>query len=369
MTYYTRSGSCFFITKKENLQISDRLETAVYILKYSQQNGFYLEKTNRFELPNKIYGNTSTYKDRIIKTFLDRADSTGVLLSGTKGSGKTLLVKVISEAGFDPKNQWPTIVISEPFTGEAFLSFMTSIDQPCVVIFDEFEKVYGSCYAEQVEEIGDKQNAVGGQESLLTLLAGVFPTKHLFLLTCNDEWKVSDNMKNRPGRLYYRISYKGLDGDFIRQYCNEKLIDKSKIQSVYVLSLMFEDFNFDMLQGLVEEMNRYGESADEVIKILNVKPVEETISASYDVELIANDGKKPTIAYYHKVYRSNPLLHEEIGINYETRDGESVVIFNRSHLIKVTKGSIIFKNEDGWTASFTKNQQRHTDYSKVLNEY
>ena len=55
------------------------------------------------------------------------------------------------------------------------------------------------------------------QDAMLTLLDGVYPAKMLFLLTTNDKYKVSNHMRNRPGRIYYVIDFEGLSSDFIRE--------------------------------------------------------------------------------------------------------------------------------------------------------
>jgi SpoVK/Ycf46/Vps4 family AAA+-type ATPase len=96
----------------------------------------------------------------------------------------------------------PTIVINQPLVGKKFNSFLQTISQPSIILFDEFEKVY-----EQSAE----------QEAILTLLDGVYPSKKLFLLTCNDTAKINSNMKNRPGRLFYFLKFKGLDQRFFRE--------------------------------------------------------------------------------------------------------------------------------------------------------
>ena len=152
-------------------------------------NQLYLEGIEVFDIQGKIYGDTVKRAERILYSFMDRPSGTGVMLTGEKGSGKTLLAKMLSFKGYE--QDIPTIVINQPWCGEAFNAFIQSIEQPVIVLFDEFEKVY------------DQDD----QEQMLTLLDGVYPSKKLFVLTCNDKWRVNAHMRNRPGRIFYSMEY------------------------------------------------------------------------------------------------------------------------------------------------------------------
>jgi hypothetical protein len=152
---------------------------------------------------------------------------------------------------------------------------MQSLSQPTIVIFDEFEKVYS-------EE---------AQEDILTMLDGVFPSKKLFLFTCNNKWKVNQHMRNRPGRVFYYLEYSGLDAKFIREYCEDNLKNKENIDSVVVLSHMFDHFNFDMLASIVEEMNRYNENAHQAISMLNARP-EFSAKQTFTATLTVGNSKR-----------------------------------------------------------------------------
>jgi SpoVK/Ycf46/Vps4 family AAA+-type ATPase len=194
------------------MDLHEKLPPGNYVVKQDPFENLYLEHTEDFEIPAKLYGDTTRNADRIINSFWQRGKSTGVMLVGEKGSGKTLLSKHICVEL--AKQDVPTIVINSPWHGDKFNTLIQTIEQPAIIMFDEFEKVYDP------EE----------QESLLTLLDGVYASKKLFMLTSNDKWKVDSHMRNRPGRIFYMIDFKGLDAEFIREYFSRRSPNRLEFQ-------------------------------------------------------------------------------------------------------------------------------------------
>lgn len=298
MTYFLKRGNCWNAADEANIDIHDALPAGNYTIKMNPQTEqFYFEEVDLFTLNHKVYGDALRNTDRIMNTFNDRPATTGVMLTGEKGSGKTLLAKSLSIACHTLGI--PTIIINTDWHGEQFNTLMQSIQQPCMILFDEFEKVY------------DRET----QPAILTLLDGVFPSKKLFVLTCNDKWRVDEHMRNRPGRIFYLLDFKGLDVDFITEYCQENLNDKGQIENVCRCSTMFSEFNFDMLKSLCEEMNRYNETAQEAIKMLNAKPQTDD-GGRYEVQLKINGAVVPEDSYDPTEWTGNPLSRERFAIDF-----------------------------------------------------
>ena len=136
-SYFLKSGNTYTVSSKEAMDLHEQLPAGNYVVKQNPlTKQFYLEQIDSFEIKGKLYGNTTRHADRILNTFKDRGASTGVMLTGEKGSGKTLLTKQISiNAALE---DIPTIVINSPWHGDPFNSFMQNINQPCVILFDEF---------------------------------------------------------------------------------------------------------------------------------------------------------------------------------------------------------------------------------------
>ena len=353
MTYFLKNGNTFKVSSKEAMDLHEALPAGNYTVKTDPFGNFFLESIDRFEIKGKVYGDSTKRADRILSTFSDRTASTGVMLTGEKGSGKTLLSKMLAVKGYD--QGIPTIVINNAWHGEAFNTLIQSIEQPCIVLFDEFEKVY------------DEHE----QEAMLTLLDGVYPSKKLFVLTCNDKWRVNSHMRNRPGRIFYSLEYKGLEESFIREYCQDNLNAKEHTDRIVGIAGTFDQFNFDMLKALVEEMNRYNETPQEAMSMLNTKP-EYGDNSSYTMKLVINGEEVKETNMEEKEWHGNPLsksiglsykVVEDAGTDDESWDWESVR-FSPSELKKIDANGTkyVFTNDKGTSLILTKVKAKGYSY-------
>ena len=357
MTFYIKRGSSFMVAAEADMDIHYTLPVGTYIISQNPMTGeFFFEVIDNFKAIPKYYGDTLKNTARILNTFNDRDNATGVILTGEKGSGKTLLSKSISIEG--AKVGVPTIVINKPLIGDAFNAFIQKIDQACIIIFDEFEKVF------------DEE----AQELILTLLDGVFPSKKLFILTCNDVYRTNYHMKNRPGRIYYYLEFEGLDPEFIHEYCTDNLNNKSHIETIINISTLFHQFNFDMLKALVEEMNRYDESPQDAIKLLNAKPENDSGRSTYTVELKKNGRILPENELHTRNWTGSPISRQRVSIEYltlstdENEDDEyHYATFESEDLTNLDGKAGIYRFEkDEFILTLTKQKSDRFDYTKFI---
>ena len=362
MSYFLKSGISFRVTSKEAMDLHEQLPAGNFTIKENPMSGeLYLEQIVSFEIKGKRYGDLDKNTARIFNTFMDRSASTGVMLTGEKGSGKSLLAKALSIHAAEHGH--PTIVINNAWTGDKFNALIQAIEQPCVVLFDEFEKVYDS----------------NEQEAMLTLLDGVFPSKKLFVITCNDKWRVDSHMRNRPGRIYYMLDYTGLTQDFIIEYCEDNLNAKEHITKICSIAMLFNQFNFDMLKALVEEMNRYNETPEEALKMLNAKP-EFDDGNKYATQLTFKGIPIEQKHLESREWKGNPLQNKielsfkisDAGLPWTDKDENNEdadwnweeTKFTPAEIQKIdpASGTFIFMNKDGVALTLTKVKEKNFHY-------
>jgi hypothetical protein len=270
-----------------------------WLVKYDDQRGiFFLEETNTFKLPDIIYGDCQKYVDRYLNSYNEWDGNLGVLLSGLKGTGKSLLAKKICI-----DSDLPVIMIPHPYTGADFLSFLSKISQDCIIFLDEFEKIY------QKEE---------HQNALLSILDGTFNSKFLFLLTINEQYRMTQYMMNRPSRIHYYKAYGGMEDDIILEICKDLLDDPNKIEDTLTVCTYLGEISMDILISLIKEINLYPEQTPmEVVEYMNLSPSNLT----YSVDLMRNGILiKKDMYVYSSPLNTNKICLEWFGENIETMD-------------------------------------------------
>ncbi len=271
--FFIQNSDKYSLTSDKAIQIHQTLPVGVYEVQLHPMMGYFLTEKPQRPLPAKLYGTLEARAQRILQSYWERARmglGTGVLLSGEKGSGKTLLARHLMDV-----INLPTVVVSKPYHDAGFLDLLSQGGSK-LVLFDEFEKVYDG---------PDMQHA------LLSMLDGHYATTNLTIATLNDRYKLVDALKNRPSRFYYHYRYEQIEREFIEQYCKDRLHNctDQRLAGINEITTLVLGFNFDMLQVLVEEMNRFNESAQECMKHINVMPTD--LYFEYSVSMTTAEGE------------------------------------------------------------------------------
>lgn len=282
MIQFTDNNGRIDVINLHEGHMEDCFKPAIYNYKQDMTGQYLVRSMDKFDIPDKIYGDTPKRSDKIKRTFDSRDGTTGVLLTGLKGSGKTLLMKHLANKCIE--DGIPVITINEPNSGADFMTFINNLG-PCVLIFDEFAKNYRRNGGDQ------------GQEALLTLFDGVASSKKLILLSENNYWDVSDLYKNRPSRIYYSYKYEKLEKSLVEEYCEANVVNKDFVPNIISMSNKTLEFSFDVLQSVIEECNRYPEdSFDSIVKDLNIS-VSESKTKFAITSAVAESGKYSGMKY------------------------------------------------------------------------
>lgn len=262
----------------DTLQTYEELPPQSYVVRFSQLQGFYLEKYVEIEVKeSKIYGVHLSKVQKVLSSFEAFNRNLGVILSGDKGIGKSLFARLLSIEAI--KKGLPLIVVDTFVPGIA--SYIESIDQEVMVLFDEFDKTFGEVKAED--------GKASPQANLLSLFDGVSGGKKLFVITCNNMWKLNEYLINRPGRFHYHFRFDYPSPTEIREYLEDKLPEdrRCEIDAVIMFSQKV-NLNYDCLRAIAFEISR-GENFKTAIADLNILNTE---AQRYNIIVRLNNGRR-----------------------------------------------------------------------------
>lgn len=182
------------------------------------------------------------------------------MLSGVKGTGKTVMAKVIAK-----NSNLPVIVVDEDFPTSQINDFFRKFTTPVAVIFDEVDKHWDT-------------------EDLLGWLDGVQTNaKKLVLFTCNNEDRVNEYLKDRCSRVRYTRHFEANDNArFLKEILKDKGIAEDEIESTYTFIVNnFNLLSIDNILSFIDEKLMFpGLSNEHLLKDMNI---------SSDSELSVNE--------------------------------------------------------------------------------
>lgn len=239
--------------------ITDRLAPGVYKIKIHPKLGILLPKVKpSYSLPPNVFGSKTTRAAQLIwSTFERREGIMGALVTGIKGSGKTLLVETVSNHAI--AEGMPVFVVDDPDLDLDTLELIAKHCEPCVFLFDEFAKVYR-----------DEK-----QENLLTFFSSTGFNKVLCLMTENEVRSVNTYLLNRPGRMLFHLRYVNVTVDEAKEVCQAFKVTAEITEEIckYVETA---EVSMDILRTVCAEAARCKTVAEfkELFDVLNIPKME-----------------------------------------------------------------------------------------------
>lgn len=235
------SGSTYTQVSSD-YKISGSLPIGIYSISLTL-TGYHLDKyADKFVFPYKIYGLQDDFIDHVIKTYNNTKGNLGIMLTGTKGTGKTVTAKELAN-----KLDLPVIIVKDMGdNNQSMIEFLSSIEGDCILFLDEFEK-----------------NFQKSDSTILQIMDGVYNSKYrkIFLLTTN-AMSINENMIGRPSRIRYVKRFENLDLKVVNEYLDDALevpearqdlldfIDSLAISTIDILKTIVDEVNIHGIEGL-----------------------------------------------------------------------------------------------------------------------
>lgn len=298
---YTQVGSGY--------KVSESLPIGIYSISLTM-TGYHLDKyADKFVFPYKIYGLQEDFIDHVIKTYNNTEGNLGIMLTGTKGTGKTVTAKELAN-----KLNLPVIIVKDMGdSNQSMIEFLSSIEEDCVLFLDEFEK-----------------NFKESDSTILQIMDGVYNSKYrkIFLLTTN-AMTINENMVGRPSRIRYVKKFGNLDLKVVNEYLDDALNVPEARQDLldFIDSLTIS--TIDILKTIVNEVNIHGiEGLRKAKSFFNVVTNEYTYSCvkgyAYEEEVGKDRNKFSIDNFFKAVERFNnpipkPIVDDENNCTIEER--------------------------------------------------
>lgn len=136
--------------------------------------------------------------------------------------------------------------------------------------------------------------------------------------------------------------------------------DLSQTEEIVATAGLFDAFNFDMMQAVVQEMNLYGETAPQVLKWLNVRPEFSSMS-QFVVGSLVVDGAEIPEGVRQSTWLGNPL-QSTVHMRYRPMEEEKHQSPKPQELLtKVFSGGDVFLDGNDGRKSVVFSPQDHLE--------
>jgi hypothetical protein len=216
----------------------DTVPAGIYNLGVSM-TGWYLEKyADKFTFDYKMYGLQTEFCNHVLKTYHSTNGNFGIMLTGTKGTGKTVTAKTLAN-----DFNLPVIIVKDMGdSNQSMIEYLSGFNFDCVLFLDEFEKNFS-----------DKDSTI------LQIMDGVYNIgyRKIFLLTTN-ALTVNENLLGRPSRIRYVKRFGNLELKTVEEYLDDELKVPEARQELIDFIDTLTISTIDILKTIVNEVNIHG---------------------------------------------------------------------------------------------------------------
>lgn len=238
-----------------NFEVTDVLPVGVYNLELTMFGWKLFKFADNFVFPYKLYNLENDFVEHVLKTYENTNGNLGILLNGTKGTGKTVTAKTLAN-----RLNLPVIVLkSMGDRNQSMIEYLSSLNCDCVLFMDEFEK-----------------NFKEEDSTVLQIMDGVYNSNHrkIFLLTTNN-MHINENLVGRPSRIRYVKHFGNLSMDTVNEYLDDALecteareeilefVDSLTISTIDILKTIVNEVNIHGMEGLRRAKNYFNVQTNE----------------------------------------------------------------------------------------------------------
>ena len=238
-----------------DFEVTQALPAGVYNLELTMFGWKLFKFADNFVFPYKLYSLENEFVDHVLKTYENTIGNLGILLNGTKGTGKTVTAKILAN-----RFNLPVIVLkSMGDRNQSMIEYLSSLNCDCVLFMDEFEK-----------------NFEEKDSTVLQIMDGVYNSNHrkIFLLTTNN-MSINENLVGRPSRIRYVKHFGNLSMDTVNEYLDDALecteareeileyIDSLTISTIDILKTIVNEVNIHGMEGLRRAKNYFNVQTNE----------------------------------------------------------------------------------------------------------
>lgn len=257
--------------------IREKIPAAIYTVAFNPFQGFYLEKFNEsFTEPKQLFGDLEFKAEHLLGRY-ELTGDVSVMLTGLKGSGKSLLAHVFSNraiARFDK----PVIVVDDSFGNpKGLIQFLYDLGD-AVFIFDEFAK--------KMEE---------EQDTFLDFFSGTYNTNRAVFLIENQKSNINNFILERPGRIRWAFEYGKLPLNVVKEVCVAREVPEDLTKFVCEYAARIHTIGMDNLNTIIDEVLI---SKDQIVTkkdfdgLLSMLNIPSSIEREYKVISIKYDGEE-----------------------------------------------------------------------------